>query len=73
MWRRRQWNGCQWLFWSTIGLGLMMSAIGLTGWAADELVSQKQSWLAWPAVFALFGGVAIVLLVFAWTFGAFVS
>ena len=56
--RRRQWAGCQWLFWSTIGLGLTMSGIGLTGWAADELVSKQDTWLAWPAVFALFGGVA---------------
>lgn len=56
--RRRRWRGCQWLFWATIGLGLTMSAIGLTGWAADELVSQQESWLAWPAVFALFGAVA---------------
>ena len=56
--RRRKWRGCEWLFWATIGLGLMMSAIGLTGWAADELVSKKETWLAWPAVFALFGGVA---------------
>ena len=56
--RRKQWAGCQWLFWSTIGLGLVMSAIGLTGWAADELVSKQETWLAWPAVFALFGGVA---------------
>jgi PAS domain S-box-containing protein len=35
-----------------------MSAIGLTGWAADELLFGQQSWLAWPAVFALFGNVA---------------
>jgi len=56
--RRRRWRGCEWLFWATIGLGLMMSAIGLTGWAADELISKKETWLAWPAVFALFGGVA---------------
>src|SRR5437868_10076316 len=56
--RRRQWSGCQWLFWATIALGLAMSAIGLTGWAADELVSRHESWLAWPAVFALFGSVA---------------
>jgi len=56
--RRRRWRGCQWLFWSTIGLGLTMSAIGLTGWAADELVSRRETWLAWPAVFALFGAVA---------------
>ncbi|HKT81561.1 MAG TPA: ATP-binding protein [Vicinamibacterales bacterium] len=56
--RRKQWRGCQWLFWSTIGLGLTMSAIGLTGWAADELVYKRETWLAWPAVFALFGAVA---------------
>ena len=33
--RRQSWSGCQWLFWATIALGLAMSAIGLTGWAAD--------------------------------------
>jgi PAS domain S-box-containing protein len=56
--RRQSWSGCQWLFWATIALGLAMSALGLTGWAADELLSAKDTWLAWPAVFALFGGVA---------------
>jgi len=56
--RRHTWRGCQWLFWSTIALGLAMSAIGLTGWAFDELLFGQQSWLAWPAVFALFGNVA---------------
>ncbi len=57
--RRRQiWTGCHWLFWSTIALGLTMSAIGLTGWATDEVLSGRQSWLAWPAVFALFGNLA---------------
>ncbi len=56
--RRQAWSGCQWLFWSTIALGLTMSAIGLTGWAADELVFGHETWLAWPAVFALFGNVA---------------
>src|SRR5437867_5593063 len=56
--RRHTWSGCQWLFWSTIALGLMMSGIGLTGWATDELLTDHQTWLAWPAVFALFGNVA---------------
>src|SRR3954470_15549853 len=56
--RRQSWRGCQWLFWSTIALGLSMSAVGLTGWAADELMFARDTWLAWPAVFALFGGVA---------------
>jgi PAS domain S-box-containing protein len=56
--RRHSWSGCQWLFWATIALGLAMSAIGLTGWAADELMFARDTWLAWPAVFALFGAVA---------------
>jgi PAS domain S-box-containing protein len=56
--RRHSWSGCQWLFWVTIALGLSMSAIGLTGWAADELIFRRDTWLAWPAVFALFGAVA---------------
>jgi PAS domain S-box-containing protein len=56
--RRQTWRGCQWLFWSTISLGLTMSALGLTGWAAEELQLGHGTWLAWPAVFALFGSVA---------------
>ena len=38
--------------------GLAMSALGLTGWAAEELMLGHGTWLAWPAVFALFGSVA---------------
>ncbi len=56
--RRQTWRGCQWLFWATIAVGLAMSAIGLTGWATDELILQRDEWLAWPAVFALFGAIA---------------
>ena len=56
--RRQTWRGCQWLFFATIALGLVMSAAGLTGWAADELIFQRETWLAWPAVFALFGAIA---------------
>src|SRR4051812_8914491 len=56
--RRQTWRGCQWLFWSTIALGLAMSALGLTGWAAEEVQIGHGTWLAWPAVFALFGSVA---------------
>ena len=55
---RERWQGCQWLYWATIALGLVMSAIGLTGWAVDELVMRREAWLAWPAVFTLFGGIA---------------
>jgi len=56
--RRQTWRGCQWLFWATIAVGLAMSSIGLTGWATDELILQRDEYLAWPAVFALFGAIA---------------
>jgi PAS domain S-box-containing protein len=57
--RRHQWTGCHWLFWATIALGLVMSAIGLAGWTLDELMLEREtSWLGWHAVFALFGGIA---------------
>jgi PAS domain S-box-containing protein len=57
--RRHEWSGCQWLFWATMALGLMMSAIGLVGWTVDDLMLDRQaSWLGWHTVFALFGGAA---------------
>jgi len=54
--RRHVWTGCEWLFWATIALGLMMSAVGLVGWTADSLLlAHDVSWLGWYTVFALFG------------------
>src|SRR5258706_13026519 len=55
--RRTSWAGCQWLFWASIALGLMMSAIGVVGWSVDELLlGTTTSWIGWHAVFALFAG-----------------
>ena len=57
--RRRDWMGCQWLFWATIALGLGMTAISIVDWTADEvLFAHQTSWLGWYTVFALFGAVA---------------
>jgi PAS domain S-box-containing protein len=57
--RRRDWTGCQWLFWATIALGLSMTAMGLVGWTVDEvLLGRDTSWLGWYTVFSLFGTVA---------------
>ena len=57
--RRRDWTGCQWLFWATVALGLSMTAIGIVGWTVDEvLLARETSWLGWYTVFALFGAVA---------------
>ena len=57
--RRRDWAGCQWLFWATIALGLSMTAISIVGWTFDEvMLGRETSWLGWYTVFALFGAVA---------------
>ena len=60
--RRRDWSGCQWLFWATVALGLSMMGIGVVGWTVDEvLLGRETSWLGWYTVFALFGAVAPLL------------
>ena len=64
--RRHTWGGCQWLFWATLALGLLMSCISVVGWSVDEmLLGVSTSWLGWHAVFALFGGVAPLLALLA--------
>jgi PAS domain S-box-containing protein len=64
--RRQTWAGCQWLFWATLALGLLMSGISVVGWSLDELLlGVSTSWLGWYAVFALFGGVAPLLALLA--------
>ena len=64
--RRQAWTGCQWLFWATVALGLMMSATGLVGWTIDDLLLDRQtSWLGWHTVFGLFGAAAPLLALLA--------
>jgi PAS domain S-box-containing protein len=64
--RRHTWAGCQWLFWATLALGLLMSGISVVGWSVDEmLLGVSTSWLGWHAVFALFGGAAPLLALLA--------
>ena len=64
--RRNSWAGCQWLFWASLALGLVMSAISVIGWSIDDLLlGVNTSWLGWHAVFALFGSVAPLLALLA--------
>src|SRR5688500_3072281 len=64
--RRHTWAGCQWLFWATLALGLVMSSISVVSWSVDEMmIGIGTSWLGWHAVFALFGGVAPLLALLA--------
>ena len=54
--RRRQWAGCQRLFWDTIAIGMVLWCIGHVGWAFGELVLKRPSWLQWHTLFSLCGG-----------------
>jgi len=63
---RHRWAGCQWLFWATISLGLLTTAIGHVGWMIDDLLLQRESsWLGWHAVFIMFGTAAPLLALLA--------
>ena len=55
--RRRQWQGCQRLFWDTLGAGVALWAIGHLGWAFEELVSGHAGWLRWHTLFSLCGAI----------------
>ena len=56
--RRRQWSGCQRLFWDTIAIGMVLWCIGHVGWAFGEIVFRRPSWLQWHTLFSLCGGAA---------------
>jgi PAS domain S-box-containing protein len=49
--RRKQWAGCQRLFWDVIALSMVLWIVGHLGWAYDR------SWLRWHTVFSLCAGV----------------
>jgi PAS domain S-box-containing protein len=60
--RRRDWSGCQLVFWATIGLGSLMWAVGQVGWIYREVVLKVPlPWLGWHAVFNLAGSIAPLL------------
>lgn len=64
--RRSRWVGCQWVFWSTVAIGLVVSTVGFLGWTVDGLLAAREaSSLEWHAVLALFGVVAPLLALLA--------
>jgi two-component system NtrC family sensor kinase len=54
--RRRQWAGCQRLFWDVLALSMVMWIVGHFGWAYDQLRFHEQSWLKWHTLFSLCAG-----------------
>ena len=63
--RRRGWAGCERLFWDTVAIGMGLWFIGHVGWAFDEIVRQKTSWLRWHTLFSLCGGAAPLVALLA--------
>ena len=56
--RRHEWHGCQQLFWSIIGIGMVLWTVGHLGWVYDAFIRHQTSWLDWHTVFSLCGGIA---------------
>jgi hypothetical protein len=54
--RRRQWAGCQRLFWDVVAIGMVLWIVGHTGWAYYQLRFEQQTWLQWHTLFSLCAG-----------------
>ena len=63
--RRGSWRGCQRLFWDAVGIGMALWIIGHLGWAFEDLVLKRQSWIRWHTVFSLCGGIGPLIALFA--------
>ncbi len=63
--RRRRWAGCQRLFWDTFGIGMACWVIGHVGWAFEQNVLQRESWVQWHTLFTLCGGIGPLIALLA--------
>jgi PAS domain S-box-containing protein len=63
--RRREWFGCQRLFWDAIAIGAVLWIIGYLGRLADALLLSGVLWPGWHTVFTLSGSVAPVIALMA--------
>ena len=64
LWRRKDWEGTQRLFWDAIGVGMAMWFIGQIGFTINALTSER-SWVQWHTMFSLCGGIGPVVALFA--------
>jgi PAS domain S-box-containing protein len=63
--RRREWVGCQRLFWDVIGISMMLWMVGHLGWTYDLMVLHQQSWLQWHTLFSLSAGAGPLIALLA--------
>jgi PAS domain S-box-containing protein len=62
---RSRWAGCHRLFWDTFAIGVGLWVIGHFGWAFEDLVLQRRSWVQWHTLFTLCGGIGPLIALFA--------
>jgi PAS domain S-box-containing protein len=63
--RRREWLGCQRLFWDVIAVSLTFWIVGHFGWAYDLLIVNEPSWLKWHTLFSLCAGIGPLIALLA--------
>jgi PAS domain S-box-containing protein len=63
--RRREWLGCQRLFWDVIAIAMAFWLVGHLGWTYDQMLLQQVSWLQWHTLFSLSAGVGPLIALFA--------
>jgi PAS domain S-box-containing protein len=63
--RRPHWHGCQRLFWDTFAIGVALWIFGHLGWAFEEIVHRRHSWLQWHTIFSLCGGIGPLIALLA--------
>jgi PAS domain S-box-containing protein len=64
LWRRRDWEGTQRLFWDAFAAGMAMWCIGQVGFTLSTLTGQR-TWVQWHTMFSLCGGIAPVVALLA--------
>ena len=65
LYRRRQWQGCQRLFWDAAALGVLVWVAGYAGWAIEEVTSGQVGWLRWHTLLSLCGGIIPLIALLA--------
>jgi PAS domain S-box-containing protein len=64
LWRRREWDGTQRLFWEVFAAGLAMWCIGQVGFTISGLTGRR-TWVQWHTMFSLCGGIGPVVSMLA--------
>ena len=64
LWRRRDWEGTQRLFWDAFAAGLAMWCIGHVGFTISSLTGER-TWVQWHTMFSLCGGIGPVVALLA--------